>query len=256
MPTAIILAGHSRWHVDDSRRATTELDIDDAGNPAGDGDERASRECRKLWRGQTLSVPSAPALQSQFDTGTSSSDQLTNLTSVGFLVTGVQAGATVQLLDTSNGNAVIGSAIASGSSVSVTNSIPLSEGTHSIVAVQTLAGFASAQSAAGSVTIDTTPPQITSGTLPSATVGTPYTFTVTSDDSQAQFQPRVDARWGADRSYVGRADLGADQRGSRFSTSHCRGNRRRRQHVAEDACRGRGGAAIVWSHRGPIREPG
>jgi cyclophilin family peptidyl-prolyl cis-trans isomerase len=135
----------------------------------------------------TLTAPLAPVLPLQFDTGSSHSDQLTNLTTVGFTVSGVQAGATVQLIDTAHNNAVIGSATASGSNVTISNSVPLSEGTHTIAAVQTLAGFASPQSAAATVVIDTTAPQITSGTLPNATAGAPYTSTVTSNDNGAMF---------------------------------------------------------------------
>ncbi|HEY1603322.1 MAG TPA: peptidylprolyl isomerase [Pirellulales bacterium] len=135
----------------------------------------------------TLAAPLAPVLPSQFDSGASHSDQLTNLTTLGLTVSGVQSGATVQLIDTNHNNAVIGSATANGSSVTITNSVPLSEGTHAIAAMQTLAGFASPQSAAASVVIDTTAPQITSGMLPDATVGAPYASTVTSNDNGALF---------------------------------------------------------------------
>ncbi len=132
--------------------------------------------------GEMLAAPSAPVLPAAFDTGTSQSDQITNLTSLQFQIAGVQPGATVQLFDTLNGSALIGTALSTGTSVTIATTAPLGEGEHLIVARQTLDGDTSADSLDRGVIIDTTPPQITTTSLSQATVGVPYSSTITTDD--------------------------------------------------------------------------
>ena len=132
-----------------------------------------------------LPTPATPVLPSQFDSGSSNSDHITNITSPQFTVSNVIAGETVQLLDAQNGNALIGQAVATGTTVTVTPSAPLSEGLHLLVAVGNEVGFTSGQSTSRSVTIDTTPPHITSTAPTSGAVGQLYTYSVTTDDPGA-----------------------------------------------------------------------
>ncbi|HEY2840346.1 MAG TPA: putative Ig domain-containing protein [Pirellulales bacterium] len=122
-----------------------------------------------------LSTPATPVLPSVFDSGSSNSDGKTNLSSLQFVVNGVQAGATITLRDGQN---VIGSAVAQGSSVTITPSAAFADGTHSITAAQSLDGQTSSASAVETVVVKTTPPSITSTPPANATVGQPYTYNV------------------------------------------------------------------------------
>jgi len=119
----------------------------------------------------------------QYDSG-NPSDDITNMTQPKFDIAGVRSGATVQLFD---GNTLIGSGTASGTTVTIAISNALSSGPHQITAIQSELGFASSSSPPLSVTIDTTPPVITPAAPPNGGVTVPYTFTVTSDDPSATY---------------------------------------------------------------------
>ncbi len=100
-------------------------------------------------------APSAPDLTAATDTGASSTDNITNVTTPGFTGSGAEAGATVTLYDT-NGTTVLGSAIADGLGNWSITSTPLTGGSHTLTAKQTdLAGNTSVASAGLAVTIDT-----------------------------------------------------------------------------------------------------
>jgi serralysin len=102
-------------------------------------------------------APTAPDLIATSDSGLSNTDNLTNVTAPSFAGSGAEAGSTVTLSD---GAIAIGTGIAAGDgSWSITATTLLADGVHSISARSTdLAGNASANSAALSVTIDTTAP--------------------------------------------------------------------------------------------------
>src|SRR5439155_11350197 len=101
-------------------------------------------------------APSTPDLIAASDAGTSSTDNLTNVTAPTFSGT-AEAGSTVTIF--SDGVAV-GSGVATSGNYSITTSA-LSAATHSITAKATdAAGNLSAASGALSVTIDTTAPPV------------------------------------------------------------------------------------------------
>lgn len=114
-------------------------------------------------------APAAPAgldLAADDDTGTAADDNITSKTT-GLSISGTgETGAKVQLYD---GGSVISGATATVSGGVFSIDISLAEGTHSITAVQTdPAGNASAASAALSITVDTTAPEVASitGSVP------------------------------------------------------------------------------------------
>ena len=93
------------------------------------------------------------------DTGSSSTDNITSVTTPTFTGSGAEAGATVTLFDT-NGTTVLGTATADGSGNWSITSSTLTGGSHTLTAKQTdIAGNISAASAGLSVTIDTTAPR-------------------------------------------------------------------------------------------------
>jgi hypothetical protein len=111
-------------------------------------------------------VPGAPLLAAASDTGTSSSDGITNLNNVSagtaltFSVPGTVAGALVEIIAD---NVVVGSAVATGTTTTVTTNglTLLVDGTRPVTARQTETGKpVSAQSAGTSITIDTVAPTL------------------------------------------------------------------------------------------------
>ncbi|WP_139101456.1 DUF4347 domain-containing protein, partial [Marinomonas spartinae] len=110
------------------------------------------------------SVPSTPDLDAASDTGTSSTDNVTNNTTPTFTITGVANGATVTLFNDANNNGVVdtGETLATGTadstSIQLTTSSALTSGTYNIKAIQNVGGANSAATSAQSVTIDTAAP--------------------------------------------------------------------------------------------------
>jgi hypothetical protein len=100
-------------------------------------------------------APSAPDLATASDSGSSNTDNLTNVTTPTVTGTGAESGATVTLYDT-DGMTVLGTTTAAGDgSWSITSST-LSVGLHTLTVKQTdLAGNTSVASASLGVTIDT-----------------------------------------------------------------------------------------------------
>jgi hypothetical protein len=103
------------------------------------------------------SAPSVPDLQAPSDTGSSSTDNITNVTKPVFTGTGGENGATVTLLD---GAVAIGTGTVGGDGKwTITATTALTEGANTITATQTdVAGNVSAASAGLSVAIHTTAP--------------------------------------------------------------------------------------------------
>jgi hypothetical protein len=105
-------------------------------------------------------TPSTPVLLPASDSGSSSTDDITNVTTPTFIGTAA-AGSTVTIL---RDGAVVGSGVAIDGSYSIVTSA-LTNGTHRITATATgTSGDVSAASSALSVTIDTTAPTIASFT--------------------------------------------------------------------------------------------
>ncbi len=105
-----------------------------------------------------VAAPSAPDMTVATDTGSSSTDNITNNTTPTFTGSGAEAGATVTLFDT-NGTTVLGTATADGSGNWSITSSTLSGGSYTLTAKQTdIAGNTSVASAGQAVTIDTTAP--------------------------------------------------------------------------------------------------
>ena len=126
----------------------------------------------------TPSAPSTPDLAAGSDSGVSSTDNLTNVTTP--TVTGTaEAGSTVTIFD---GATPVGSGTATGGNYSITTS-SLSSGARSITATATdAASNTSSASAALSVTIDTTPPALSAPDLTAGSdSGSSSTDNITSD---------------------------------------------------------------------------
>ena len=120
-------------------------------------------------------TPGTPDLANASDTGSSNTDNRTNLKNgLQFLVSGVANGATVELRE---GSTVLGSAIAGATgTVAITTNVVLNDGAHNITAVQTLSGAASNASSALTVNVDSAAPTFSSTAPTQATVGTLLTY--------------------------------------------------------------------------------
>jgi hypothetical protein len=103
---------------------------------------------------------SAPDLQSSSDTGPSDTDNLTNDTTPSIDIPCSESGSTITLYsDNPTAGTVLGTAVCSGPSVTITPTTPLGSGTYSLTATATdTSGNESGSSPALSITIDTTPP--------------------------------------------------------------------------------------------------
>src|SRR5205814_1606752 len=103
-------------------------------------------------------APRAPDQQPAEDAGSSSTDNITNVTTPHFSGSGAEAGATVTLYDT-NGTTVLGTAIANGSGNWTITSSALTDGVHTLTVKETdIAGNTSTASTGLAVTVDTTAP--------------------------------------------------------------------------------------------------
>ncbi len=114
-------------------------------------------------------------LDADSDTGFSDSDNITSDTTLQFLVSGVEDGATVRLF---HGNdTFLGQATASGSTATITTSGLAADGTYNVFATQEVNGQVSSGFGNLDVTIDTTGPGNFNSTAPdSAEVGIEYLY--------------------------------------------------------------------------------
>lgn len=137
---------------------------------------------------QTVDVvvaPTAPTgidLQASSDSGILNTDNLTNLTTLTFDVTGVTSGATVKLY---KGSTVVGQAVSSGSTVSITTNNPsaFTNGVNTLRATQTLNTIESDLSGGIDVTIDNLVPAAFTSTPPAvALIGQPFNYDPTNPD--------------------------------------------------------------------------
>lgn len=103
------------------------------------------------------SVPTGLDLQAGSDSGTSDSDDITNAQALIFTVSGTETGATVEVR---SGGAVVGTAVATGSTtdVTVSNVAGLGQGSTLFTATQTSSGQTSGESPSLAVVLDSTAP--------------------------------------------------------------------------------------------------
>jgi hypothetical protein len=131
----------------------------------------------------TLQPPTSVVLTAETDTGLSNSDRITNSTATSFTVTGTTSGATVNLRV---GDTVVGTALASGNTTTITANLisQLGQGTHQVVATQTLNSVTTNPTSPISVTVDSVAPaSIASNRLPTnANVGTALQFDLSHPD--------------------------------------------------------------------------
>jgi cyclophilin family peptidyl-prolyl cis-trans isomerase len=168
--------------------------------------------------------PNSVNLNPASDTGLSNTDDLTKLNNssqasrLGFLVSGVEAGATVTLYAN---DVVIGSAVVPDGSDSltvVTDGVTvLLDGTFSITAVQTRDGADSLASPPLTLTVDTAAPTLSGADDASVTQGSPFTTDLGSDDEDAELDPVYaltvgpdDATINADTGVVSWSPIGTD----------------------------------------------
>ncbi len=131
-----------------------------------------------------IAVPSAIDLRASSDSGSSNTDNVTNLGSMTFDISGVTTGATVQIIDTAD-NTVIGVGTASGNTISITtnNIAAIGQGTYALAARQVIDGTAGEASAPISVTYDTTSPTLDTNTVKTTgNVNTPYQTNLVSSE--------------------------------------------------------------------------
>jgi len=102
-----------------------------------------------------VATPAAPDLDTAFDTGVSSADNITSATTQTFRGENAEAGATITLY-ASDGTTVLGTTAADGAGMWSIGGIALAEGAHTLSVSQTdTAGNVSAKSATLAVTVDT-----------------------------------------------------------------------------------------------------
>ncbi|WP_168564117.1 Ig-like domain-containing protein [Crateriforma spongiae] len=131
-----------------------------------------------------LSAPTGLDLLATSDSGSSDSDNVTNEGTLSFTVTGVESGDTVEIINT-DGDAVIGSAVAAGSTVTITTSniAALGDGSYTLAARRSNGGSSSGNSATLTVTYDNTGPATVGDTATTqANVGTQYITNLISSE--------------------------------------------------------------------------
>ncbi|MFU7561922.1 Ig-like domain-containing protein [Roseiconus sp. JC912] len=133
------------------------------GNSSGDNDNQIYSFNFVASTGP--SAPTSVDLQAASDTGSSDSDNITNAGTLSFTVDGVTSGAVVELINTQT-NSVLGSATASGSSVTITtnNFAALGNGVYTVAARQTVGSDTSSLSSTIQITYDVTGPASVTGT--------------------------------------------------------------------------------------------
>ena len=132
-----------------------QVNVDVAVRSTDGGPTDQQRVPFRFTSADTLAAPTSIDLRASSDSGTSSTDNLTNATSLTFNVTGVTDGATVQIINTATGSS-IGEAVATGSTVAVTtaNLTALGDGTYALAARQSNAASTSTLSPTLTVRLD------------------------------------------------------------------------------------------------------
>lgn len=129
-----------------------------------------------------IATPTSIDLRASSDSGSSSSDNITNVGSLTFDITGVTSGATVQIIDTSD-NTVMGVGTATGSTIAITtnNLSAIGEGSYTLAVRQVISGSTGSVSPSITVQYDTTSPTFnTTSVNTNANVNTAYTTDLVS----------------------------------------------------------------------------
>jgi len=166
-------------------------------------------------------APSVPDLTAGSDTGSSSTDSITNDTTPTFDGTG-ETGATVTLFRDANGNGALdggeslGTGLVAGGTWSITSTATLADGVHAIRAFQTdTKGNVSPVSAALSVTVDTTAPTPALASVAGPTRLDPFPVTIDFGEAVTGFAVADITVGGAGGTVTGLVDQG----GGRFTAT-------------------------------------
>jgi large repetitive protein len=151
------------------------------GNSGSDSD---TQTVAFTFESEGILAPTLMDLAASSDSGVSDIDNVTSVGAMTFQIDGVDGGATVELVDLGT-SAVVGTTVASGTSVLVTTSniAALGDGTYQLAARQTAGGQTSTFSPTLTVIYDTTEPAIVSDTANTdASIGTLYSTDLISDE--------------------------------------------------------------------------
>ncbi|WP_404309990.1 tandem-95 repeat protein [Neorhodopirellula lusitana] len=146
------------------------------------GDNFDSQVVTFTFDQQAVDTPTSIDLRASSDSGTSSTDNITNIGTMTFDVDGVTSGATVQIVDTSDGT-VVGSGTATGTSIAITinNLASIGEGSYTLAARQVVDSVTSSLSSTLTVVYDTTSPTFNTSTVQTTgNVDTAYTTDLVS----------------------------------------------------------------------------
>ncbi len=155
-----------------------------AGVVGNSGSDSDTQTVAFTFESEGILAPTLIDLAASSDSGVSDIDNVTSSGSMTFQVDGVDGGSTVELVDWGT-NAVVGTGVASGTSVVITTSniAALGDGTYQLAARQSAGGQTSTFSPTLTVIYDTTQPGIVSGTANTdANVGTLYSSDLISDE--------------------------------------------------------------------------
>ena len=151
------------------------------GNSGSDSD---TQTVAFTFESEGILAPTSIDLAASSDSGVSDIDNVTSNGSMTFEIDGVDGGSTVELVDLGT-NAVVGTGVASGTSVLITTSniAALGDGTYQLAARQSAAGQTSTFSPTLTVIYDTTEPGIVSDTANTdANIGAIYSTDLISDE--------------------------------------------------------------------------
>ncbi len=148
------------------------------------GSDQDTQRVAFTFEGEPAIAPSFVDLLAGSDSGNNDDDDLTNEGTLSFLVGGVTAGATVEIVNIENG-AVIGTALASGGTVTVTtnNIAALGDGTYQLAARQTIDGDTSDLSPSLTLQYDSVAPDaVTGSALTQANANRPFITDLISNE--------------------------------------------------------------------------
>ncbi|MBS0356191.1 MAG: DUF4347 domain-containing protein [Proteobacteria bacterium] len=181
--------GKGNWSITSSTLSEGSHTLTTKATDAGGNTSAASSALSVTVDTTPPSTPAAPTLSASSDSGVSSSDGITNLTTLDFSGS-TEAFAAVKLFDT-DGKTVIGTTTADALGKWSVTSSSLSAGTHSVtLEVTDVAGNVSAASPATTVEIDNTAPALASAIKLSDTalkVGDTSTVTFTFTEAVSDF---------------------------------------------------------------------
>lgn len=142
----------------------------------GGGDPSDTQTVTFTFNNSVVAAPTGIDLRATSDSGSSNTDNITNIGTMNFDITGVTSGATVQIVDTSD-NSIVGSGVAAGTtiSISVNNLAASGQGSYSLAARQVIGGTTGGSTTPITVLFDTTAPSFnTTSVNTNGNIGTAY----------------------------------------------------------------------------------